>query len=273
MHGRGIAMQPHAMTAVPSTLLLHTSLVERSNEIGVHVAGSNLTMDASVVRDTAPNVEGLGGRGLNIQVHEATLVPSTLLFRNSLVERSLEVGVLVDGASMTAEASIIRDTRPNPLGLGARGLNVQVHTATGAPSTLLLSSSIIEQSQGMGAFVLDSQATIDASVLRDTTVDGGGQVGDGVVVMSLLGIGSGMVTATRIDRSARAGLAAHGVHVSLKGSALTCQAFDLDTEPVQERRATIEDLGGNACGCPDATEPCKAVSSNLEAPAPLEPEP
>lgn len=43
----------------------------------------------------------------------------------------------------------------------------------------------------------------------------------------------------------------------------TCQAFDLVTESYRGARATLEDLGGNRCGCPEPTTSCKASSASL----------
>jgi hypothetical protein len=52
---------------------------------------------------------------------------------------------------------------------------------------------------------------------------------------------------------------------------MSCQTFDLDSETYQGTAATLENLGGNVCGCPEATSTCVAVSASLEPPPALEP--
>ncbi|HZO17305.1 MAG TPA: hypothetical protein VFB62_28705, partial [Polyangiaceae bacterium] len=84
------------------------------------------------------------------------------------------------------------------------------------------------------------------------------------------GAASTTITATRIDQSALAAVAAFGAHAAVGGSMLRCQAFDLDTEAYLGNAGTLEDLGNNVCGCPEASAPCKAASANLEPPPSLD---
>ena len=58
--------------------------------------------------------------------------------------------------------------------------------------------------------------------------------------------------------------------VTLGRTTLTCSQFDLGAKPYNGP-FTFEDLGSNGCGCPDPTETCKAVSSELAPPTPIEP--
>jgi len=268
--GRGISAQGEPITGAPSTLLLRNSLVEESHEVGVNVSGSNATVEATAVRDTLPDARGFGGRGLNAQAHPAIAAPSTFVLRNSLVERSYEVGVSVYGSNATVEASVIRDTQPNGLGLFGRGVTAQADLITASPSTLLLRTSLVEQTHDAGVAVVGADATIDSCLVRDTASDMQGYFGDGVLVLSELAPASTNLLATRIEHSVRASVAVFGAHAAVGGSAFTCQAFDFDRESYEGTPATFEDLGGDLCGCPQATEPCKAVSTGLEAPAPLE---
>src|SRR5512146_3083304 len=39
-------------------------------------------------------------------------------------------------------------------------------------------------------------------------------------------------------------------------------AFDIDSESFAGNESTFENLGGNLCGCPDATEPCQVLEGS-----------
>jgi len=93
-------------------------------------------------------------------------------------------------------------------------------------------------------------------------------MGNGVMVVSNPGPASASIHATRIHQSAFAAVAAWGADVDIGGSALSCQSIDLNRESYAGQTANFGDLGGNGCGCPDATETCKALSAGLEPPTP-----
>jgi hypothetical protein len=56
---------------------------------------------------------------------------------------------------------------------------------------------------------------------------------------------------------------------SMTDNHLDCNAFDLDVEPGSQP-STIEDGGGNVCGCGEASSACHATSGHLAPPPPLE---
>jgi hypothetical protein len=88
--------------------------------------------------------------------------------------------------------------------------------------------------------------------------------------MSREGAARADIVSTRIDGSARAAVSAAGAEASLQMTALTCQAIDLNRDPYLGAEGKLDDRGGNLCGCPEATNACKAVSAALEPPTPLE---
>jgi hypothetical protein len=61
-----------------------------------------------------------------------------------------------------------------------------------------------------------------------------------------------------------------GAAIALESTLLVCQGFDIGAESWQGQASVFEDRGGVLCGCPDATERCKAQSYALEPPPPLE---
>ncbi|HZO14052.1 MAG TPA: hypothetical protein VFB62_12360, partial [Polyangiaceae bacterium] len=267
LYGRGVSVQAHE-NGTRSTLALRTSVVERNREVGVFAAG-DATVDASVVRDTQLGANGIYGRGINAQPDQTGTL-STLLVRTSLVDRNHNTGVFGAG-DITVEESVVRDTQPDAQGKFGRGVSVQVDPVTSAPSTLRLRSTLIELNHEAGVSVLASVATIDTCLVRDTLPSPGWGGADGIMVTSVPGPGSVTVTGTRIHQSALAALAVFGAHAAIGQSALTCQAFDIDSEVFEGNAVQLEDLGGNLCGCPDPIATCRAVSAGLEPPPPLEP--
>jgi hypothetical protein len=261
--GHGMSLQAHSTTGAPSTLQLRTSLLQHNAVAGLFVHGSEATVEASVVRENMV-------RGVEVQHDSTTGASSALQLRASLVEQNYATGVLVDGSDATVEATVVRQTQLNAQGLRGRGINAQSNDTTGAPSTLALARSIIEQSHEGGVFIIGSMATIEGCLVRDTLPNGEAEGGSGILVLSGTGPASAIITATRTERSALAAVAAWGAHAALGSSALVCQAFDFDYETYQGNAATLEDLGDNLCGCPEATAACKAVSAGLEPPPPLD---
>ncbi len=78
------------------------------------------------------------------------------------------------------------------------------------------------------------------------------------------------MTTSRVTQSARAGLSSFGAAVTLGASELCCNTIDLNGEVSHDKAFVLEDLGGNGCGCPEATGACKAISSGLAPPEPLD---
>ena len=267
--GRGVNAQDD-LTGTPSTLALRASLVERSHEFGVFVLGSQAIIEASVVRDTQPQELGLFGRGVSVEPNVTTGARSTLALSSSLVERNYEIGVFVGASDATLEACIVRDTQPNALGAGGRGINAQADAMTGAPSTLTVHATIVEHSAEAGIAVLGSSAVVDGCLVSDSHPSPALGAGDGIIVVSNPQPASATITATRIEQSTLAAIAAWGGSVGVGRSALACQAFDIDTEVFDGHAAELEDLGDNTCGCEEVTATCKAVTAALTPPAPLE---
>jgi hypothetical protein len=275
--------------ALASRVTLRGSLVDNNHDVGLFISGSEATVETTVVRGTMPQpADQTGGRNLSIQVpcigttsgvqcDVTTRARVTLL--SSVVEQCAEFGIFVSGSEATVEATVVRATWPSPdLRLG-RGINVQqscVETPTGqscdvtARSLFTLRGSLLEQNHDIGLFVADSDATVERSVVRTTLAQAAdGLFGDGVAVFADGAPSALTIVDTRIEDSARAGVASFGGSISLAGSHIRCAAFALTADRYGQSEASVSDGGDNLCGCPQADTACKAVSANLEAPPPL----
>ncbi|HZO13360.1 MAG TPA: hypothetical protein VFB62_08870, partial [Polyangiaceae bacterium] len=164
--GRGVGVQTDSVTGERGTLLLRTSLVERSHELGMYVSGGEATVEACVVRDTQPDVLGLGVHAQSVSEN-----PAELLLRTSLVEHNYIAGVSVTGSNVTVEATVVRGTQPDAQGNFGRGVNVVPDLEIGVSGALVLRTSLVEQNHGAGVSVENAEATVEASVVRDGQAD------------------------------------------------------------------------------------------------------
>jgi hypothetical protein len=273
--GVGVLIESNIDTGAPATAHLKSSLVERNHMFGVYVGGSEATLEGLVVRGTLPRtIDQHFGRGIQIQLRAATGAPSTANVKSSLVEGNHDIGVLVGASQATLEGLLVRGTLPRASDQQfGMGINIQVDPVGGALASALVKGSLIEESHDSGVFVHGSEATLEGVVIRGTSPRASDSLfGDGLAVATAIVervpfAASAVVTNSRIEHNARAGLGNFGAHVALRGNALSCNAFDLDREDFGVS-STFEDLDGNGCGCPAPTDTCVARSSGLAPPEP-----
>jgi hypothetical protein len=181
----------------------------------------------------------------------------------------VDLGVGVTCADALLESTIIRDTAL-AAATGTRGMGLILSVDIGAPiecgpSEATLRWSRIEQAHSVGLSVVDSHATAEAILIRRTLPVDDGRFGDGIEVLSG-DLGASLeLHDSRIEASARAGVANFGSLVSIGTTQLECNPIHLDGEPFYADFA-FEDLGGNECACDGASTPCQVVSSSLEPP-------
>ena len=109
---------------------------------------------------------------------------SEVLLRGSLVESARQIGVLVAGATLSVESSVVRGTRATLAGQGGVGITAIASPADGVPSVLSIRSSVIEQNTATGVAVLGSEATLVGTLVRDTQPQpADGKFGEAVVVV------------------------------------------------------------------------------------------
>ncbi|MEJ7728531.1 MAG: right-handed parallel beta-helix repeat-containing protein [Polyangiaceae bacterium] len=262
--GRGISVQGKA--GQRANLVLRGALVERNEEMGIFVLASDATIESTVVRDTLASASIPTGWGINIQHDPESGVRSSALIQSSLVERSAGVGLLLIGADATVERSEIRDTGPDVSGALGRGINVQW------PTVASLRGVLVERSREMGIAVLGADASLEGVLVRDTEPNGDGRFGDGIAVAGETGPARADLVSSRVESSARAGLANFGALVMLEDSMFACSGFDLEGEPYLGAAFQFQHRGGTVCGCP-AEEECQVHSGNIEPAKAIGPSP
>jgi hypothetical protein len=263
--GRGVIVQPHPTSGERGVLTMSAALVTNNYATGIHVFGSDASVDRTVVRGTIvgqePFVFGIG------VLHDVT--PSSATIRGSLVEENPMIGIEVSGSHADIEGTLVRSTLPNADGV-AFGVHFQPDVDGSAASTATITASVIEKSQGFGVALLFADVALDATVIRNTTALDADKIGDGLSAVRFLGTTSARVDHCLIADSARAGISNFGATVSIAESAVRCAAFDLEGEPSAGVPFTFDDRGGNTCGCPAGDRPCEAVSVGLAPPQAFE---
>jgi len=271
--GSGIDIKLNTDTGRRATATVRSSVLERNRMAALFVDGSDATIEGTVFRDTQPQaLHQWFGRGITIQNDQDTGERANATVRASLVDGSRELGIFVGGSDATIEATIVRGTQPQASDQrGGRGVGVQSNTVTHEGGTMTLRASVVEGNRDVGVSVIDASATMEASIVRDTSPRAAdGTYGDGLDIHSSVGIATGAsITTSLLSGNARAGIAAFGAGVALSNTSLDCNAIHLDGEDVDAGPFSFEDLGGNACGCAGARVECRVLSSHLTSPEPL----
>ncbi|HZO13517.1 MAG TPA: right-handed parallel beta-helix repeat-containing protein [Polyangiaceae bacterium] len=253
------------------------SFIANNYEVGLMVFGSDANVETTVVRDTAPQLsDGRYGSGVSIQAacYETTCsTRSTTTITSSLVMKNREFGVSAMGSDVTVDRTVVRETVHQELSKNfGRGINVQIPCLplgcrSDMPSRVGVFGSLVEQNDDAGLFIGGSDATVSRTLVRATAARAlDEQFGDGIVAISHHAPASAAIDASRVEDSARAGIASFGASLSLAGTHVKCAAFELEGEPFEGHAFVFEDRGDNRCGCPTIDRACVAVGASLAIP-------
>jgi hypothetical protein len=266
-----VQVQMEPSTERRGSLVLRASVVERSRTGGVYVSASDATVEASVVRDTLPRaLDDRAGYGIELEPYDAGSVPTTLLARGSVIERSHSVGLLVASATATIESCIVRDTRPDAHEASyGRGIGFQDNPIVAIPSEGAVRWSVVDRNLDVGIVIVNSDVTIEGVAVHDTRPrQSDGLFGDGVATFAQDREASARITGCLVDNSGRAGITSFGATISVGSTRSECNPIHIDAEDSGPFVPKFVDLGGNICGC-GAAGTCVLSSSGLTPPAPL----
>jgi hypothetical protein len=142
--------------------MLRASLVERATGLGVWfgLGAADVSVEASVVRDTAPRVDGTHGYGIEAHAGSSLTVTGTVLERNRAVQ------LLILGGSGVLEGSVIRDALASQAdGTGGSGVAAQSPAGRAA---LTLRSCTLERNATSAVAAYGSDVVVDDTLIRDT---------------------------------------------------------------------------------------------------------
>jgi len=151
----------------PTTLTLSATVVEDNLDTGVVAAGAEITVDSSVIRWTRPGDAPSSGVGLVGQFRPGTSRRAQVEVRGSWLDGNAVAGVGIAGSDAVVDATTVRGGLPHPSDLRfGRGITAQPFGAQ--RSTLSLTRSRIDDNHDIGVFVLGSDASLSATVIRST---------------------------------------------------------------------------------------------------------
>ncbi|MFH2009883.1 MAG: right-handed parallel beta-helix repeat-containing protein [bacterium] len=175
MIGHGIGAQCYPlMGLVCGTLLVSSSLVSASREVGIIAFGVDTEVTATVVRDTLPQLSnGWGGRGINAQCYPERESCGSLRVSSSLVSGSENVGIFIAGVPSILERSAVIDTQPNAVGPGqgvyGQGIWAVCDRLIGSCSGFSMTSCLVDSSHGGGLAVEGISGFIASSAVHSVT--------------------------------------------------------------------------------------------------------
>lgn len=178
--GEGVTAFPEL--GAPAVVSVAGSLVENNRESGVLAIRSEVEIRGSVVRDTAPNSQGVRGWGVHAQSESD--VHSKLTVVGSLFERNHRFGVHVLASDATVETTVVRSTLADDDGKSDTGYGVlaEGYVDDGGAATLVLRSSLVEDNRVIGVAGIGAALTLEGVVARTTQSGSAGQAGAGVTV-------------------------------------------------------------------------------------------
>lgn len=257
-HGYGIdAIDDYLAPGRRASLTVAHTLVEASASHGILGGGADIAVADTVVRHSLGR--SIEGYGIAVLFDWESFEPSSLLARRVVVE-DVGKGVYVDG-----EAHVERLVARGLVGNPGRGLHARESTLT------LLGSRFVESSLGGVIVTGNSQATIERTLIEHVAQVNQSLYGEGIAVVAADGrVPDLAVRWNRIEDAARSGVTVWGGNVLLETNEIVCCPISLNTEVYAGIAGTLSGEG-NRCFCEgQANAPCKALSSNLEPPAPPE---
>ncbi|MBW2526867.1 MAG: right-handed parallel beta-helix repeat-containing protein [Deltaproteobacteria bacterium] len=269
-HGRGVELNgsPTGLSASQGTV--RSSVISQNHEVGLMAAGLELTVESTAVRQTLPNVTEGAGYGLELEYDTVAGARVDAHIRWCLVESNVGAGLIVAGSDALIESTLVKDTQLRPTGSAGVGIAVQLSREVDVGSVATVRNCRVEDSHETGILGDGSRLTVEATEVVRTEPDDLGRYGDCIGIRSYRGLRE--LTSIRdslLGDCRRSGLASFGTIVELAAVTLDCNPIHLNGEPRYEFDFTVTDLGGNTCGCGEASEDCRVLSTGLEAPEPV----
>jgi hypothetical protein len=169
--GYGINIQIDEVVAQPSIVTVRTSVIERSFQAGVRIAGALATLESVVVRDTQP-IGARFGYGVMVQSDVTTLLASEAGLIGNVIDGSHEVGVLVIDSYARIDRSLISGTVTTTDGLAGDGIVV---LSLPAPAAAEIIGTVVSDSPRAGLANFGATVAIEGAQLRCSAFDLNGE--------------------------------------------------------------------------------------------------
>ncbi|MBW2457203.1 MAG: right-handed parallel beta-helix repeat-containing protein [Deltaproteobacteria bacterium] len=169
-HGRGIEGFTAQSTGERSVVLVRGSSIVNNRQAGVYGIGLDLTVEATVVRDTRPEAaDERWGAGFYLVDDPSGAYRSEATIRSCLVTDNHEVGLFVAGSDALVESTILRNTLPSADDAKrGRGISLQDGLAAPDPATLALRTSVLTHNHEGAVTAQGAVIDVESSRLEDT---------------------------------------------------------------------------------------------------------
>ncbi|WP_437755150.1 right-handed parallel beta-helix repeat-containing protein [Sorangium sp. So ce1389] len=158
-----------------ASLTVRGALVERTTGAGMVVADAAVTLEGTVLRDidraTGDREHPFYGHAMAMQV-ESFERRASVTARSVVIERIGGIGIRFSGADGVVEDSVVRDVAWLAEDLPGTGL-AATHIPGFDPGTLTVRGSALERNHTAAIAVIGGEATIEATVVRDTGAGAG----------------------------------------------------------------------------------------------------
>jgi hypothetical protein len=217
--GMGISVEENPTTFTPADLTVLSTVVERHNSVGINVLGSTALVEATVVRDGAPEPNGGFGRGMSVESGDVSFARASITLRTSVIERNHEGAIFIGGSDGFIEDSVFRDTYVQASdGQFGDAVSTVPEPTMGIPAYIELRRSLIERAVRIGAS-LWSDALVEGVVIRDIAPDVRWKgIGIGLTIQNQSQFGlapHGSISHTAIQRTHAAGIWLFGSEMSV----------------------------------------------------------
>ncbi len=171
--GRGIEIRATSPGRVETKLQVSGSVIEGAHDVGISSWNADLTVDSSVVRDVGRKlVDRCLGNGLRARydlLRDAGDLGLRLSVKDSLIERTREAAIHVEGGSARVETSIVRGTSSAACRTGL-GDGIAAYASPAGPARVEIAKTLILDSTRAGVAVFSGEAEPRTSALIESSV-------------------------------------------------------------------------------------------------------
>lgn len=168
------------------TLVMSSSLVLRSAELGILVEASQVLLERTRVHATGPGLDGGFGRGVEIQVDEPGEHRGGGSVRSCVISESTDIGILIIGTDVVVDSTLVSAAAAvSSNGLGD-GLTITGYPAVAAAS-VEVTASRIEHSPRAGISSFGALVRARANEIECNAIDLDGEALDVEAVFEHLG--------------------------------------------------------------------------------------
>ncbi|MGZ3419113.1 MAG: hypothetical protein ACXVEE_14675 [Polyangiales bacterium] len=218
--GLGVAAESNAGRKKPAKITVRNSLIERCHESGVMIAGSEGTVEATLVRDIDAMVsDNVFGTGISVILDKRIKRPATAELRDLVITNTVLAGIYVENSSAKISGTTVTDIRPSPSDkkLGSGVVASQVGSVEMADSFIARNHHV--------SVLLTGSARIERTIVRDSSPDDSDTGGIGIAAVRIVGSATPRVDVidTVVAHAFVSGIAFAGI----SGSANGCNVLDV----------------------------------------------